>query len=360
MECRFAACPCQAWSSCRGSLISEVGMTSSASISSGGMISRGKVRGFGAMVGMSDDFHEGRRRFESSKEETHWVLNRRQVLLGSLLTSYPLFVTQGMVALADLTQELESSSSAETQESAEVDTFGFDGLGSREEEYAVGKVVALAQAGDGAVLFLGVDGFDLPLQMVVGAAEAMAILTAAQDRRSRRPVTHEAWGSSLAAVGWKVDHVTITTMESDVFYSRLVLALGKSLDKEAAEVSRNDRFRSVDTRPSDAIALALRCRAPLFINKKVAEEAVGALIKGADPVKRPSDPLNQPGLQAKSAIDTSSNNFLDRFASQAGSNREPLWRSSDNDSYNDIVHNFKPIHWKSRGTLKLYQSTLYV
>lgn len=57
--------------------------------------------------------------------------------------------------MSDLTQELESSSSAETQESAEVDTFGFDGLGSREEEYAVGKVVALAQAGDGAVLFLG-------------------------------------------------------------------------------------------------------------------------------------------------------------------------------------------------------------
>jgi bifunctional DNase/RNase len=53
-------------------------------------------------------------------------------------------------------------------------------------------------------LWFRVDGFDLPLRMVVGAAEAMAILTAAQERRSRRPVTHEAWSSSLAAVGWKV------------------------------------------------------------------------------------------------------------------------------------------------------------
>lgn len=38
---------------------------------------------------------------------------------------------------------------------AEADTFGFDGLGTSEADYAVGKVVALAQAGDGAVLFLG-------------------------------------------------------------------------------------------------------------------------------------------------------------------------------------------------------------
>lgn len=57
------------------------------------------------------------------------------------------------------TQDIESSSPSETQESAEIDTFGFDGLGSKEDEYAVGKVVALAQAGDGAVLFLGLGSF---------------------------------------------------------------------------------------------------------------------------------------------------------------------------------------------------------
>lgn len=88
------------------------------------------------------------------------------------------------------------------------DLFGFDGLGKTPEEYVLGKVVALAQAGDGAVLFLGVDGFELPLQLVVGPAEAMAVLTAVQERKSRRPMTHEAWGLSLAAVGWKVGWVT--------------------------------------------------------------------------------------------------------------------------------------------------------
>lgn len=41
------------------------------------------------------------------------------------------------------------------RQEAEADSFGFDGLGTSEADYAVGKVVALAQAGDGAVLFLG-------------------------------------------------------------------------------------------------------------------------------------------------------------------------------------------------------------
>ncbi len=183
--------------------------------------------------------------------------------------------------MPDQITEEEAEDGSNEEEAEEIDTFGFDGLGETEEDYAAGKVVALAQSGDGAVLFVrsaifvsilcfvhfsclfhlasssspvlcgflslllqrfpcnfvdhacfqftrvyvwigtqevedsnvsvevsvgvcSVDGFDLPLRMMVGAAEAMAILAAAQERRSRRPVTHEAWGSSLSAVGWKV------------------------------------------------------------------------------------------------------------------------------------------------------------
>lgn len=60
------------------------------------------------------------------------------------------------------------------------------------------------QVGGFLVREFRVDGFELPLQLVVGPAEAMAVLTAVQERKSRRPLTHEAWGLSLAAVGWKV------------------------------------------------------------------------------------------------------------------------------------------------------------
>ncbi|CAM6052262.1 unnamed protein product [Sphagnum compactum] len=231
---------------------------------------------------------------ESPTTTTTTAFTRRHLFFGCFL-SFSL-MDHGRSSLADQITEEAPEDGSNEEEAEEIDTFGFDGLGETEEDYAAGKVVALAQSGDGAVLFVSVDGFDLPLRMMVGAAEAMAILAAAQERRSRRPVTHEAWGSSLSAVGWKVARVTITSMESDVFYSRLVLSLEPSTmpsaQRENVVVPASRGLRSVDMRPSDGIALALRCRAPLFISKKVAEDIVGAL-------KKPADPLNSPGLQAQ-------------------------------------------------------------
>lgn len=231
---------------------------------------------------------------ESPTTTTTTAFTRRHLFFGCFL-SFSL-MDHGRSSLADQITEEEPEDGSNEEKAEEIDTFGFDGLGETEEDYAAGKVVALAQSGDGAVLFVSVDGFDLPLRMMVGAAEAMAILAAAQERRSRRPVTHEAWGSSLSAVGWKVARVTITSMESDVFYSRLVLSLEPStmpsVQSENVVVPASRGLRSVDMRPSDGIALALRCRAPLFISKKVAEDIVGAL-------KKPADPLNSPGLQAQ-------------------------------------------------------------
>ena len=55
-----------------------------------------------------------------------------------------------------MSDQIEEDENKEIErKEAEADTFGFDGLGTSEADYAVGKVVALAQAGDGAVLFLG-------------------------------------------------------------------------------------------------------------------------------------------------------------------------------------------------------------
>eukprot|EP00271_Cylindrocystis_brebissonii_P007184 TRINITY_DN20427_c0_g5_i1.p1 TRINITY_DN20427_c0_g5~~TRINITY_DN20427_c0_g5_i1.p1 ORF type:complete len:510 (+),score=90.90 TRINITY_DN20427_c0_g5_i1:422-1951(+) len=235
--------------------------------------------------------------------------------------------------------------------------FGFDGLGRSMEEYAVGKIVALAQSGDGAILFLGVEGYEQPMKMVVGAAEAMAVLTAAQERKAKRPVTHEAWGASLEAVGWRVAHVTISDFDKDVYFSRVILSTSRSpttssalpspsrpppLNDESSQPngdspspsppspppgvaptlvdgeevtldsaptgvpsSKGGAFqggllaKSVDVRPSDGIALALRCNAPVYVSKLVAEKVLN---RGG--VKAPNDgkpnPIEkQPGLQAQ-------------------------------------------------------------
>lgn len=184
---------------------------------------------------------------------------RRQVLLSAFIP-LPVAMPESL--------EMEQHKS----EVGEFLSFGFDGLGKNADDYALAKVLALAQAGEGAVLFLGIDGFEKPLQMVVGAAEAIAVLTAAQKRVSSRPVTHEAWSSSLAAVGWKVDRVAVTGLEREVFYSRVVLS--PSGDTSTNMRSPLSDGKSVDVRPSDGIALALRCHAPLFVSKHVAKKAM--------------------------------------------------------------------------------------
>lgn len=85
--------------------------------------------------------------------------------------------------------------------------------------------------------------------------------------------------------------MVITGNEKDVFYSSVVLSNLSQLLSNSAGVKK-----SVDMRPSDGIALALRCRAPLFVRRKVAEEILSRQEELAG--KTQPDPLTQPGLQA--------------------------------------------------------------
>ncbi|OAE31936.1 hypothetical protein AXG93_4485s1230 [Marchantia polymorpha subsp. ruderalis] len=273
------------------------------------------------------DWGQGAYRSQATLSST----SSRRIVLLSLGLGLPLahlahaLVVRGGDAKAVSLAEAKPLASGGVEAESAVEVFGFDGLGKASEEYVPGKIVALAQAGDGAVLFLGfvtncpcsdtseclfsvhkdeyldvninhpglrirkkkfwVDGFELPLQLVVGPAEAMAVLTAVQERKTRRPVTHEAWGLSLAAVGWKVDRVAITSNENDVFYSRVILS-------NPAETRK-----SIDVRPSDGIALALRCRAPLYVLRKVAQDILVAPNPEQAEKKKP-DPLKRPSLQA--------------------------------------------------------------
>jgi hypothetical protein len=64
------------------------------------------------------------------------------------------FSLLSFAVVPDQITEEEAEGGSIEEEAEEIDTFGFDGLGETEEDYAAGKVVALAQSGDGAVLFV--------------------------------------------------------------------------------------------------------------------------------------------------------------------------------------------------------------
>ncbi len=98
------------------------------------------------------------------------------------------------------------------------------------------------------------------LPIWIGASEATAIATAMEGVRPPRPLTHDLMRSVIDAVGALAVRVAITEMRDAVFYADL------SLDVSGKEVH-------VSSRPSDAIALAVRTGTPVFAAPDVLDEA---------------------------------------------------------------------------------------
>lgn len=94
----------------------------------------------------------------------------------------------------------------------------------------------------------------------VGVSEATMLGIALEKARFKRPMTHDLFLDALTSLDAFVDHVTIYDVQGPTFYAELALkARGKLL--------------SLDARPSDAIALALREEAPLYMDEAVLERA---------------------------------------------------------------------------------------
>jgi bifunctional DNase/RNase len=101
------------------------------------------------------------------------------------------------------------------------------------------------------------------LPILVGGAEAASIAIAAGGHTTPRPLTHDLMAVLVEQLDGHLDAVEVTEMRNGSFVANLAIS-GPAGD------------RRVDTRPSDAIALAVRLGAPLFVSEKVLDEA-GAL-----------------------------------------------------------------------------------
>jgi uncharacterized protein len=90
--------------------------------------------------------------------------------------------------------------------------------------------------------------------------EAYSIAMELQGTTSPRPLTHDLLKSMILELGATMSHVIINDLSDDIFYARLVL-------------DANGRHVEVDSRPSDAIALAVRMKVPIYVADKVMEAA---------------------------------------------------------------------------------------
>ncbi|KPL20247.1 MAG: hypothetical protein AMJ93_12435 [Anaerolineae bacterium SM23_84] len=98
------------------------------------------------------------------------------------------------------------------------------------------------------------------LPIWIGPYEADAITIQLQGIEVSRPLTHDLLQASIAQLGAKVSHVLVNDLLDDTFYARVVL------DDDGQRVE-------LDSRPSDAIALAVRVGAPVFVAESVMERA---------------------------------------------------------------------------------------
>jgi hypothetical protein len=106
-----------------------------------------------------------------------------------------------------------------------------------------------------------------PLAMAIGQFEANGIAVVLQGLTPPRPLTHDLFLNVLGDLRASLRRIVVTDLRDDVFYAQLHL--------EAAGA----RF-TIDSRPSDAIALALRARVPILVEERVFEKADRLVPKG--------------------------------------------------------------------------------
>lgn len=98
------------------------------------------------------------------------------------------------------------------------------------------------------------------LPIWIGPYEAEAITVSLQEMEVARPLTHDLLRNVILTLGGEVLRVVIMDLRDDVFYARITVRI-------------EDREVEIDSRPSDAIALAVRVHVPVYVDESVMDKA---------------------------------------------------------------------------------------
>jgi len=102
---------------------------------------------------------------------------------------------------------------------------------------------------------------DRILPIFIGPYEAEAIAIRLRDIELPRPLTHDLLNNVIAEMGGEISHITVNDLRNDTFYARI-------------SVNLNGQRLEIDSRPSDAIALAVRADVPIFVEEEVMAEGI--------------------------------------------------------------------------------------
>ncbi len=122
------------------------------------------------------------------------------------------------------------------------------------------EVWTVAKAEQGNAVLIRPVGSDMAVPIFIGTAETQSILIGLGNVKMPRPLTHDLLISVLEHLEATVNRIEITELKEGTFYGRLVL------ERDSNEIS-------IDSRPSDCIAIAVRVKCPIYIDEEVVDEA---------------------------------------------------------------------------------------
>ena len=140
--------------------------------------------------------------------------------------------------------------------------------------------VSFEPIGKQPIVLLKTADDDKFLPIWIGHNEAAAILMKLQGATAPRPMTHDLLNDVIGELQGEITKVTVTELRENTYYARITIV-------------QNGREVEIDSRPSDAIALAVRCDAQIFATEDVVEESA---------IDFQTDDNEQPGLVTASAL----------------------------------------------------------
>ncbi len=119
--------------------------------------------------------------------------------------------------------------------------------------------VVMSETQERQVVILKEKNGERKMPIVIGMFEVFAIHRAVHNQQPMRPLTHELFINTLKALGVSIVKIVVNDLQDGIYYARLHL-------------NRDGEAFDVDCRPSDAMALATQCDAPVFVEEDVLNE----------------------------------------------------------------------------------------
>lgn len=110
------------------------------------------------------------------------------------------------------------------------------------------------------VIVLREKGGNRRLPIIIGFLEASSIKMKVSGMQPPRPLTHDLLKSVIENLEGKLEKVVVDKLQDNTFHAKLI-------------IKQDGKIKTVDARPSDSIALAVRTKAPIFVEEEVLEQA---------------------------------------------------------------------------------------